>query len=126
MDRLKKRVWQPFFALLLVIGSIATVTTPAQAAVTWHDFERNCGTFFTLTCDVQYTGTYPGGQVRAIGTQNMYEVGLEVSSNQSDWVIIATTTGTTTAAKPVNKYGWYRGCVKTVSGGAWLCPMALP
>jgi hypothetical protein len=122
MSLLKKRVLQPAAAMLLTVGLVVAAAMPAQAATKWYDWERWCGTFFTLICDVQYTGSWPDGLVRAVGMGNMYEVGLEVSADKSkSWHVVASTSGTTTPSVSAGKYSEYRGCVKTVKGGSWLC-----
>jgi hypothetical protein len=122
MGLLKKRVLQPALAMLFTVGLVAAAVVPAQAASKWKDWPRGCGTFFTLICDVQYTGGWPSGKVRSIGSANMYEVGLEVSGDSgASWHVVATTSGTTTPSVSAGKFSEYRGCVKTASGGSWLC-----
>jgi hypothetical protein len=127
MSRLKKRVLQVFLAMACALGVAAGVAAPAQAT-TWYSYNGWCGTFYTISCSVLYTGAWPDGQVRAVGQNNLYEVGLftRVGDAPNPYVLVAYTYPQTshtayTPIVPAGKANWYKACVKTVQGGPWLC-----
>jgi hypothetical protein len=121
----KTRLLQFAVAMLVGLGMLAA-TVPAQAA-TWYTFSRYCGTFFTQICDVQYTGGYPSGVVRASGSLRQYEVQLQTQTAiGGPWSTVAKTFPQTsktihTPSVHAGRSNSYRGCVRTVQGGALLC-----
>ena len=117
--------------MLFGLGLIAGTAAPAQA-VTWYTWDpAGCGTFFTSPCYLLYTGTYPGGLVKALGGLNEYQVSLQsATADYGPWVTVATTYPQTsrnsaTAAWHVGKVSYYRACIKTISGGPYWCGAAL-
>lgn len=122
----RNRLLQSVFAMFVAFGVLGGSALPAGAA-TWYTHDRWCGTFFTQPCDVQYTGGYPTGYVRAAGTMSQYEVSLQSQTViGGPWLTVARTyphsSGTIyTPSVRAGKTSSYRGCVRTVSGGPNLC-----
>ena len=120
MDRLKNRFVQSAVAMLFAVGLLVSTAVPAQA-VTWYTFHRFCGTFFTLECSVQYTGGWPSGVVRGVGSASYEKVVLQTRVGLGDWLTKTSTTGAITPSTKVGKNNWYRTCIQTVQGGRLNC-----
>lgn len=118
----QRRMVQSVFAALVALASLTLAAGPAQAATKWYTFDRYCGSMQALTCAVQYTGSWPGGQARGEGSVNDYKVILQTRVGTSgSWITKASTTGIYTAAVAIGKDNWYRTCIQTVSGGQLNC-----
>jgi hypothetical protein len=121
-------------ALLVAFGVIAVVETPARADTTYpyndcHAFSMDFGDY----C-VEWTGGYPYGYVRArVQTfPAKASVGLQEcticqpgSFQVPNWTLVQAAynypSPPATAGRRVGKYGAYRACSQSVSGGVWSC-----
>lgn len=120
MRRLRFRI------ILTVLTSVAGIfgfAVPANAA-TWHTYNGMCGTFWEHYCSVQYTGSWPGGQVRGEGDRQEYEVALESSCGGGSYVIVAKSFplnggSVYTPVVSAGKTCQYETFMKTTSGGKW-------
>ncbi|GIF69374.1 hypothetical protein Ais01nite_74090 [Asanoa ishikariensis] len=127
MGRLKRRCLQAVSGMLFALAVVATTAVPAQA-VKWYPWDGGgCGTFFTYICDVQYTGSWPTGQVRGVGQRNVHQVALQSKPDGGSWVTVASTypinNGGTfiTPAVPAGKFNYYRSCFRLISSGPLWC-----
>ena len=121
MGRPKKRIMQSALAVLFSASLVVSNSLPAQA-VTWYTFNRWCGSFFTLICSVQYTGSWPDGVVRGVGAQGYEKVVLQTRVGTSGtWLTKTSTTGAVTPSTAVGKDNWYRTCIQTSQGGGLNC-----
>lgn len=99
---------------------------PAQA-VTWYQRLGWCGTFFTISCTLEYTGSWPDGQVRGLGQSDVYAVKLHTKTSATgSWVVAKATYPrqggpVRTPATKVGKTNWYRVCVTPGIGGREGC-----
>jgi len=111
---------------LCALGVVAATAAPAQA-LQWFQWSGHCGTFFTTNCWVDYTGSWPSGQVRAGGDHGLYEISLYTRVGDSGGYIVRSSTfsqnggGVLTPTVAVGKYNWYKACIRTVQGGQLWC-----
>jgi hypothetical protein len=108
----QRRMMRSVFAAFIALASVGLAAGPAQAATKWYTFDRWCGSMQSLTCSVQYTGSWPGGQARGEGSVSDYKVILQTRVG---------TSGSYTAGVAIGKDNWYRTCIQLVSGGQLNC-----
>ena len=118
----RRTVFRSILSLMLGLSLLTAVASSAQAA-TWHNWKRWCGTFFTLVCDVQYTGSYPDGIVRGEGSISDYQIVLQTKVGHSgSWINVAsTTTSAFTPSVKAGKDNYYQTCIRIVKGGKLNC-----
>jgi hypothetical protein len=112
-----------FLTVLVSAVGVLGLAMPAHAQ-TWYGDGGLCGTFWADICAAQWTGSWPGGQVRAMGDRNEYEVALESSCGGGPFVIVATTFpknggSVYTPVVSAGKTCAYQAFVKFTSGGNW-------
>src|SRR5882757_4087698 len=102
----------------------AHATNGPVQPMTWHSDNGACGLEWELSCEVEWTAGWPGGEVRAAGQRNEYELALRQTCDGGAWLTVAASypsTGgslTTPIVNPGKTCG-YQAWIKTVKGGPW-------
>lgn len=109
------------FMLALTIGVAGPASAGESCSLLWSGYPKVC---------TQYTGTWPGGQVRGNGSQFYYAMKLQRCGTtrliDCGWLTVASGHHiATTAYVNVTRFGWFRTCAQLQQGGTYPCGVAV-